>query len=57
MPKSLLPLLQLSDDPSTDANEARTMVGALIDALGEDNAAGDPVVRMEEFDSAKCGSN
>ena len=49
--------MQLSDDDNTDANEARTMVGALIDALGEDNAAGDAVVRMVEFDSAKCGSN
>ena len=46
------------DDDSTDANKARTiMVGALIDALGEDNDAGDAVVRMVEFDSAKCGSN
>ena len=41
------------DGAHMDVDESRTVVGALIDALGEDNAAGDAVVRMVEFDSAK----
>ena len=48
------------DEATTmDVNEARTRVGALIDALGADNGATPPkkVTRTVDFVSAKCSSN
>ncbi len=35
----------------------KTLVEAILEALGKDNAAGVGVVRTVEFDGAKCSSN
>ena len=46
------------DNPNTpDVTETdynRNQAERILDALGKNNADGDPVVRMVEFDSAKC---
>jgi len=38
----------------TETNYNRNQAERILDALGKENADGDPVVRMVEFDSAKC---
>ena len=46
------------DNPNTpDVTETdydQSQAQSILDALGKNNAAGDPIVRIVEFDSAKC---